>query len=68
MVSIMVGYEKFFSSLFDRSAFLPQALLIGTSGVLGILMFLIVILALNVQEVHVILQTIVAYVKRFRTP
>jgi len=68
MASIMVGYQKFFSSLFDLSAFLPQALLIGTNGVLGILMFLIVILALNVQEVHVILQTIVAYVKRFRTP
>ena len=68
MVSIMVGYQKFFSSLFDLSAFLPQALLIGTSGSLGILMFLIVILALNVQEVHVILQTIVAaYIKRFRT-
>lgn len=64
MISIMSGYKELFISFFDLSAFLPQALLIGTAGGLGILTFLITTIVLNVQEVHLILRSFTAYMKR----
>jgi putative peptidoglycan lipid II flippase len=63
MFTIMSGYTGIFGSMFDFSSFIPQALLIGSSGMLGILTFLIATIVLKVQEVHLILQTLVAYVK-----
>ncbi len=64
MIAIMSGYKGMFISLFDLSAFIPQALFIGSAGSLGILTFLITTTVLNVQEVHLILRSALKFVKR----
>ncbi len=63
MFTVMSGYKGIFGSMFDLSSFIPQALLIGSSGILGIMTFLVVTIVLKVQEVHLSLHTLVAYVK-----
>jgi putative peptidoglycan lipid II flippase len=68
MILAMAGYHGWFSSYVHQSAFLPQALLIGTSGSVGALTFLIASIVLNVREIHLILHAIAEYVKQhFRT-
>jgi peptidoglycan biosynthesis protein MviN/MurJ (putative lipid II flippase) len=64
MGTVMVGYHDWFSSQFDLSSFLLQALLIGSSGSLGVLTFFIATIVLKVQEIHLILRAVSDYVKR----
>ena len=63
---LMSGYNRMFVSVFDLSSFFQQALLIGSSGTIGILSFLIMTRILNIQEVQGILQTSKQYIQRFR--
>jgi len=64
MMTMMSGYHAWFISQFDLSSLFRQALLIGSSGSLGVLTFLIVTIVLKVQEIHLILQAVSGYVKR----
>lgn len=67
MFSVMAGYQGMFASQVKLSSFIPQAILIVTGGGLGVFTFLVAVIVLKVQEVHLILGAIVDYVKRSGT-
>jgi putative peptidoglycan lipid II flippase len=64
MMIVMTGYQRWFTVFFDLSSLFSKALLIGSSGSFGILVFLIVIIVLRVQEIHLILQAIRQRIKK----
>jgi peptidoglycan biosynthesis protein MviN/MurJ (putative lipid II flippase) len=55
MLIVMSIYQRWFSAWFDLASFSGKALLIGSSGGLGTLLFFGVTFGLNVPEVHLIL-------------
>ena len=63
MMSTMFGYQGMCSTYFDLTAFLPNAFLIVSSGVLGVCLFFTTVAILQVQEVRLILQALITYVK-----
>lgn len=64
MSAALSGYARLFAAAFDVSAFLPQALLIGSGGVFGISLFFGLMLLLNVQEARQTAGAIAAFVAR----
>jgi peptidoglycan biosynthesis protein MviN/MurJ (putative lipid II flippase) len=63
MLTMMSGYHGWYASQFDLSSLFQQALLIGSSGSLGVLTFFIVTIVLKVQEVRLILRAVSNYVR-----
>ncbi len=56
MHTTMAIYNGGFMSIFDVSSMLLQALLIVSSGLIGLTVFLLLTLVLRIQEIHAILQ------------
>ncbi len=66
MFLCMTGYNGAFASMFDLSSFFAQALLIASSGSVGMVIFMAVIIMLKVQEIHRIFQAGLHYANRLR--
>ena len=64
MIALMAGYQGWFVSQFGPTAFFSQALLIGTNGAFGAVIFFTIIFVLKVREIQLIWQAISNYVKR----
>jgi putative peptidoglycan lipid II flippase len=58
MMVVMSGYQRWFTASIGLSSLFSKALLIGSSGSFGILVFLIAVIGLRVQEIRLILQAI----------
>ncbi len=61
---MMAGYTHLFESVALPDSFMTQAFLIGSSGSLGIGIFIVIALVLRVQEVHDILHTGTMFVQQ----
>lgn len=59
----MNGYQIWFRTQFAAPSFLSHAILIGTGGVCGVIIFLGVAFAFNVQELRLIWRAMIHYVK-----
>jgi peptidoglycan biosynthesis protein MviN/MurJ (putative lipid II flippase) len=66
MMAVMAGYNAWFGAQFDLTAFVSKALLIATSGSVGVLVFFAATIMLKVQEIHHVVHTIIYYIKTHR--